>query len=158
MIKGFLTWLTEALANIIEFFGEGSVVALLVVGIALIVTAILLARRVQNPEKDTGLGARIVAVIALSLGIPFLFLSLGVGTADAVIWGLLALAIGAFWLAGEPGKRVTVIGILIGILALVMLVFFARDAGDGSLIASSVLTVAQGLEDLWNGATAGLRQ
>jgi 4-amino-4-deoxy-L-arabinose transferase-like glycosyltransferase len=118
-----------------------------ILGALLIVVAYALYRRVSDSDS---LGARIGAAVLATVGVPILFVSLGVGATDALLWGLIVLAIAAFWLTGYKGKWVTIVGILIGILTILAVIKISSTAPAGSVVASGVKTVTDQIGLTWS--------
>jgi hypothetical protein len=128
----------------------------IVVGVALLIVAFLMFRSVQSRAGGgtSTLGGRLVAGAALVLGLPILLTALGVSATDSLVWSLIALVVAGFWLSAERGKLVTVVGIVIGVLALGSIYGISQSAPSGSIVASDIALVVAQAKVTWHAFTA----
>jgi hypothetical protein len=135
---------------VIQQLGASVQVPGMLVGGALLVVSAFLIRR---SDTSTSMAIRIIAGLALTLGLPILLTSFGVGATDALLWSILALFASSIWLVAAKGKAVTIIGIVFAVLALSALVGIARSNPSGSIMADMLRTVADQVVIVWTAIT-----
>ena len=140
---GLLDWLQQGANALFGRFGLGVQIPGFILGLILLIVAYALIRRAEDRRGVGGgsIGARIFGAILAAVGIPILLTSFGVGTTDALLWGLLTLAAGAFWVASGGGKLMLVLGIAAGIIMILVVINVSSTAPQGSVVASGVKTV-----------------
>ncbi len=125
-----------------------------ILGALLIIVAYALYRRVDDTKNSVGnrggIGAGIGTAVLATLGVPILLVSLGVGSTDALLWGLVVLTAAAFWLTGYQGKLVTALGIIVGVIAILAIIKISSTAPAGSVVASGVKSVTDQIGLTWS--------
>lgn len=146
-----LNSLQELVAALINQLGLLVQVPGFILGALLILLARFLFQRAQS-LKDSGkasLGMAIVTGATITIGLPILLTSIKVGTTDSLLWGLITLAVVGFWLAAEHGKLITVVGVIIGILAIGAVLSISQTEPPGSVVADGVKTMTNQVAVLW---------
>jgi hypothetical protein len=122
-----------------SLFGSVVQVPGLITGIVLIAIAAGLVRSVETRKgQKSTLLYRILASLAYVVGVPLILSAVGVGETDALIWGLVALAVSGGYIAAESGKFITVVGVFVIILAIGGILNVSETTPEGSVIANGV--------------------
>lgn len=143
--------LEELVAAVINQLGLFVQVPGFILGVVLLVLAYVMVSRAGS---DSGVFPRVIAGIALTLGLPILLASIGVGATDALLWGILALLACGIWLAAAKGKLITLIGVVVAVLAIGAIVNVTQSNPSGSVIADSVRSVLSQMGIIWDAITA----
>jgi len=137
----------DLVAAVIRQLGLLAVAPGFVAGLILVVVAIVIFRK---SDGKSGIGVRIAAGVAITLGLPLLLASIGVGATDALIWSIIALAASGIWLIGAKGKVVTIVGILVVVIAFGGLITVTQSNPSGSIMAENLQLLAGRGQSLWN--------
>lgn len=151
VIMNILDKLDELVSALIHQLGLAVQIPGLVLGVGLVVLAIVLYRNVQDSrgKGKPAIGTRIVAGAAMVIGLPILLAAIGTGATDSLLWSFIALTVAGFWLAGEKGKMITFIGIVIGFLAIAAVIGISQPAPADSVIATAVRSITHQASVLW---------
>lgn len=147
-----LNKLQELLNSILDKLGLAVQIPGLVLGLVLLGIAASLFYRVSGPNKSNyGIGTRILAGFLATVGVPITLTALRVGSSDALLWSLITLAVAGFWVAGAKGKLITLLGIVVGILAIAAVIRISDSAPSGAFVASSVKAITDQIGVTWSG-------
>jgi|GEM_PF-6327232 len=133
---------------VIEQLGLFVQVPSFILGLGLVVAAVVMIRKSNG---QTSILFRVIAGIALVVGLPILLTTFGVGTTDAILWAIIALVGVGIWLAAATGKVITIIGIVVVILAIGGLVRVTNANPEGSIVADNLRTFSGWSETVLSG-------